>query len=108
MAISLVRVEGDIAMRGRARFEAAWIYPSDCRDFCGRRVVVGSDYSTSSSRQAVILLYRFNDFVLDTGRRELRCGNSMVATEPQVFDLLEYLVRSRERVVSRDDILAAV
>ena len=54
------------------------------------------------------MLYRFNDFVLDTSRRELRCGNSIVATEPQVFDLLEYLIRSRERVVSRDDILAAV
>ena len=54
------------------------------------------------------MLYRFNDFVLDTSRRELRCGNRMVATEPQVFDLLEYLIRSRERVVSRDDILAAV
>ena len=54
------------------------------------------------------MLYRFNDFVLDTGRRELRRGNTMVAAEPQVFDLLEYLIRSRERVVSRDDLLAAV
>ena len=54
------------------------------------------------------MLYHFNDFVLDTSRRELRCRNSIVATEPQVFDLLEYLIRSRERVVSRDDILAAV
>ena len=70
--------------------------------------MVGFGYATSSSQQAVILLYRFNDFVLDTDRRELRCGKSMVATEPQVFDLLEYLIRSRERVVSRDDILAAV
>jgi TolB-like protein len=35
-------------------------------------------------------------------------GNTMVAAEPQVFDLLEYLIRSRERVVSRDDLLAAV
>jgi DNA-binding winged helix-turn-helix (wHTH) protein len=31
----------------------------------------------------------------------------MVAIEPQVFDLL-FLIRARERVVSRDDILAAV
>jgi len=54
------------------------------------------------------LLYRFNDFVLDTGRRELRRGDGLVAAEPQVFDLLEYLIRSRQRVVSRDDLLAAV
>ena len=54
------------------------------------------------------MLYRFNDFVLDTRRRELRHGNALVAAEPQVFDLLEYLIHARERVVSRDDLLAAV
>jgi TolB-like protein/Flp pilus assembly protein TadD len=54
------------------------------------------------------LLYYFNDFVLDPGRRELRRGDRLVAVEPQVFDLLEFLIRARDRVVSRDDILAAV
>jgi hypothetical protein len=28
--------------------------------------------------------------------------------QPQVFDLLEYAIRNRERVVSKDDLLAAV
>ena len=32
----------------------------------------------------------------------------MIAAEPQVFDLLEYLIRHRERVVSKDDLLAAI
>jgi TolB-like protein/Flp pilus assembly protein TadD len=54
------------------------------------------------------LLFHFSGFVLDTNRRELRCGDSLVAIEPQVFDLLEFLIRARERVVSRDNILAAV
>jgi DNA-binding winged helix-turn-helix (wHTH) protein len=54
------------------------------------------------------LLYHFNDFVLDTNRRELRRGDELISVEPQVFDLLEFLIRSRERVVSRDDLLAAV
>jgi TolB-like protein len=54
------------------------------------------------------LLYRFNDFVLDTNRRELRRGEQLVAVEPQVFDLLHFLIQSRDRVVSRDDMLAAV
>jgi TolB-like protein len=54
------------------------------------------------------LLYRFQACVLDTGRRELRRGGTLVAVEPQVFDLLELLIRSRERVVSRDDLLAVV
>ncbi|WP_454629161.1 winged helix-turn-helix domain-containing tetratricopeptide repeat protein [Bradyrhizobium cenepequi] len=54
------------------------------------------------------MLYHFNDFVLDTDRRELRRGDGLVAVEPQVFDLLELLIRSRDHVVSRDDLLAAV
>ena len=54
------------------------------------------------------MLYRFTDIVLDTNRRELRRGDRLVEVEPQVFDLLEFLVRARDRVVSRDDLLAAV
>ncbi|MCA6123709.1 winged helix-turn-helix domain-containing protein [Bradyrhizobium sp. WSM 1704] len=52
--------------------------------------------------------YHFNDFTLDPERRELRRGDALVALEPQVFDLIEFLIRSRERVVSRDEVLAAV
>jgi DNA-binding winged helix-turn-helix (wHTH) protein len=54
------------------------------------------------------LLYRFENFVLDANRRELRQGDGLVAVEPQVFDLLEYLIRARNRVVSRDDLLSVV
>jgi TolB-like protein/tetratricopeptide (TPR) repeat protein len=54
------------------------------------------------------LLYYFNDFVLDSGRRELRRGEHQIALEPQVFDLLEFLIRARDRVVSRDELLDAV
>src|ERR1700721_1349152 len=57
---------------------------------------------------APVLLYRFDDFVLDSTRRELRRGDSLVAVEAQVFDVLQFLIRARERVVSRDDLLAAV
>ncbi len=32
----------------------------------------------------------------------------MIAVQPQVFDLLEYLIANRDRVVSKDDILQAV
>jgi TolB-like protein/tetratricopeptide (TPR) repeat protein len=54
------------------------------------------------------LLYLFEDYALDTDRRELRRGAGLVAVEPQVFDLLEHLIRNRERVVSKDDLLASV
>jgi TolB-like protein len=54
------------------------------------------------------LRYLFEDFALDTDRRELRRGADVVPTTPQVFDLLEYLIRHRERVVSKDDLVSAV
>src|SRR5580704_16695612 len=52
--------------------------------------------------------YAFEDFVLDLGRRELWRGAGRIAVEPQVFDLLVYLVENRDRVVSRDALLAAI
>jgi TolB-like protein len=54
------------------------------------------------------LQYRFNDYSLDTNLRELRRGLDLVPVEPQVFDLLEYLLSHRERVVSKDDLLVGV
>jgi DNA-binding winged helix-turn-helix (wHTH) protein len=54
------------------------------------------------------LIYRFGDAVLDTERRELLRKGFVCPVEPQVFDLLEYLLRNRHRVVSRDDIFNAV
>ena len=54
------------------------------------------------------MLYSFENFSLDTARRELRRGGALIALQPQVFDLLEYAIRNRERVVSKDDLLAAV
>ena len=50
----------------------------------------------------------FADHTLDTDRRELCCGSQPVAIEPQVFDLLVYLVQNRDRVVSKDDLIASV
>jgi len=52
--------------------------------------------------------FLFEDYVLDTERRELRRGSTLLSMEPQVFDLLAFLVRNRDRVVSRDDLLASV
>jgi TolB-like protein len=56
----------------------------------------------------VVLNYSFDEFILDSERRELRCGDALVSVEPQVFDLLEFLIRQRNRVVSKDELLAAV
>jgi TolB-like protein/Flp pilus assembly protein TadD len=50
----------------------------------------------------------FGEHVVDVDRRELYWGAERVALEPQVFDLLVYLVQNHNRVVSRDDLLDAV
>jgi DNA-binding winged helix-turn-helix (wHTH) protein/pimeloyl-ACP methyl ester carboxylesterase len=54
------------------------------------------------------MLFLFEDFALDVSRRELRRGSEPIPTEPQVFDLLVYLIENRDRVVSRDDLIASV
>jgi adenylate cyclase len=54
------------------------------------------------------LRFLFEDCVLDTDRRELRRGADEVSVTPQVFDLLDYLIRNRERVVSKDDLIGAI
>jgi DNA-binding winged helix-turn-helix (wHTH) protein len=54
------------------------------------------------------LLYFFENYVLDTERRELRRGADAISLQPQVFDLLEFLIRNRERVVSKDDLIASI
>jgi TolB-like protein len=54
------------------------------------------------------LRYVFEDFALDMDRRELRRGGAAISVTPQVIDLLDYLIRNRDRVVSKDDIISAV
>ena len=52
--------------------------------------------------------YSFEKFLLDTGTRELRRDRELLSVEPKVFDLLSYLIVNRERVVSKDDLIAGV
>jgi TolB-like protein/Tfp pilus assembly protein PilF len=50
----------------------------------------------------------FDDQTLDTERRELLRGGMPISVEPQVFDLMVYLVQNRDHVVSKEDLIAAV
>ena len=54
------------------------------------------------------LLYLFEDFALDTDQRELRRGPTIVPIAPLAFDLLEFLIRNRERVLTKDDLIASI
>ena len=52
--------------------------------------------------------YLFEEYAFDTARRELCRGPDVIAVTPQVFDLLAYLIRHRERVVTKDDLVGAI
>ncbi len=52
--------------------------------------------------------YLFEEYAFDTELRELYRGADAVSIAPQVFDLLDFLIRNRERVVSRVDIINAI
>jgi TolB-like protein len=54
------------------------------------------------------LRFLFEEYAFDTDRRELHRGADIVSVAPQVFDLLDCLIRNRERVVSKDDLIKAI
>ena len=52
--------------------------------------------------------FRFAECTIDVERRELCRAGQPVHVEPQVFDLILYLIRNRDRVVGKDQLLEAV
>ena len=52
--------------------------------------------------------YLFEEYGFDTARRQLCRGPDVIAVTPQVFDLLAYLIRHREQVVTKDDLIGAI
>ena len=50
----------------------------------------------------------FGDCEIDCDRRELRRIGVPTHVEPQVFDVLVYLVRHRDRVVSKDELIQSI
>lgn len=51
------------------------------------------------------MVHRFPTFEIDEATRELRAGARVLPLQPRVFDLLVYLVKNRDRVVSKDELL---
>jgi len=52
--------------------------------------------------------FHFGTRVLDLARRELHHDGAAISVGPQVFDLIVHLLRNRDRVVSKDDLIEAV
>jgi DNA-binding winged helix-turn-helix (wHTH) protein len=53
-------------------------------------------------------VWRFDAFVLDAQRYELRGGDEVIRVEPQVFDVLTQLVRNCHRFVSKEELFDSV
>lgn len=51
------------------------------------------------------MIFEFNDCELDLDRVVLRRGGAEVAIEPQVFDVLEFLIERRGQVVRKEELL---
>ena len=55
-----------------------------------------------------IVKYRFAQFEIDSSRHELLRGGVSVHIEPQVFDVIVHLIRNRNRIVSKDDLIETI
>ncbi len=54
------------------------------------------------------MIYSFGDFELDTRLYELRREGASCRVEPQVFDVLRYLIQNRDRVISKDELFEKI
>ena len=61
-----------------------------------------------NAHSAAAPTFSFSGHELDLHQQELRRAGERVHVEPQVFDLLTFLIRNRDRIVSKDEILDAV
>ena len=49
------------------------------------------------------LIYQFGQYALDTESFEFTSSGDVVAVEPQVFNVLEYLIANRDRIVRKEE-----
>ena len=54
------------------------------------------------------MVFRFGEYEIDSGRYELRCKGERVALEPKSLDVLLHLVRERNRLVPKQELLDTV
>lgn len=51
------------------------------------------------------MIFRFDDFQLDTEAFELRKNGDKVAVEPQVFSVIQFLIENRDRLISKSELM---
>jgi DNA-binding response OmpR family regulator len=65
-----------------------------------------ADLPSGGRRRAGAIVYAFEDYELDVHRCELRYAGKLVKIEPQVLNVLAYLIQDRDRVVTKEELLA--
>ena len=50
------------------------------------------------------MIYEFDDFSINTAKRELRRGSDPVKLEPRSYELLAYFVEHRDRAIGKDEL----
>ena len=65
-------------------------------------------WRTTEAGGSETLIYVFAGCELDTDAYELRRNGEVIGVEPQVFDVLVYLVEHRDRVVAKEELLDEV
>ncbi len=51
------------------------------------------------------MVFQFNNITLDTKRYQILRDGQALSVEPLVFSILDYLIRNRDRVISRDELI---
>ena len=82
--------------------------PSDFLRISHRRWPSGAGLWDPAARDARTLIYAFGEFELEPSTYQLQRGGEAVKLEPKVFDVLHLLVRLRERVVTKAELLETV
>jgi len=62
------------------------------------------DYEIAEPYGAERPIFKFSNFEIDCGSWELRQSGERLHIEPQIFELLIFLIRNRHRAVERDEI----
>ena len=74
-----------------------------------RRVkIIRDEISTSKMASETKMIHEYGKISVDIGRRELRVDKKVVNLKPKEFDLLVYLIKHKNQVLSRDQILESV
>ncbi|REL35485.1 transcriptional regulator [Thalassotalea euphylliae] len=61
-----------------------------------------------TGKQGNLMKYRFNDIEIDATHFVIKVRGKQQPIEPKVFDLLLYLLRNRDRLISRDELFEKV